>query len=182
MLAVEGGSFSKYQGQGEKALVAFLFAEGVRPAELRFRRVDIDGMDATDRLLEVIGELLAEGEGVDAVMSGSVPIAGFNLIDAGRVFERHRIPTIFVLRERPDEAAVEAALRKHFSDWRERLDIIKGAGSVREMTPDGEQLLLECVGIDDKRALRMVRSLTVFGKLPEPLRIARMVCRAAAAL
>lgn len=178
ILAVEGGSFSKYNGRATP--VAFLLTEGIRPRKLVFKSLEVDGMDATRRLLEVVEE---QGWGggehkIGVVMSSSVPIAGFNLIDARQILERLGVPTVFVLSEMPDEVAVESALRKHFKDWEARLDIIRRAGPVKRFDLEGESILLECVGIPETAALGIARQLLIFGNVPEPLRIARMACRA----
>ncbi|MBC7113319.1 MAG: DUF99 family protein [Candidatus Methanomethyliales bacterium] len=174
VLAVEGGSFRK--GVDKKAPAAFLFAEGIRPKRLIVKWVEVDGLDATERLKEAIKEGGME-EGV--IIAGSVPIAGFNLIDAKEVLKEHGLPTVFVLREIPDKEAVRAALIKHFKDWERRLKIIEGAGQLEEVVlAEGERVFIEAVGIEKDEAKKIVEGLTIFGKLPEPLRLARMVARA----
>jgi endonuclease V-like protein UPF0215 family len=174
VLAVEGGSFSK--GVDKFASVAFLLADGIRPKSLIIKRVEVDGLDATERLIETIEELNRE---VDVVMSSSIPTAGFNLLDPKEVLKKFGIPSIFVLGERPDRGAVRAALKKHFIDWGKRLKIIEGAGEFHELPLEGENpVLLECTGIKPAEAMRLVKRLTIFGRVPEPVRIARMVVRA----
>jgi len=174
VLAVEGGSFSK--GTDRTAPAAFLLTEGIQPRRLIIKRVEVDGLDATERLMETVEELDRE---VDVVMSNSIPIAGFNLLDPRRVLDRFGIPSIFVLGERPDQEAVRAALKKHFRDWRKRVTVIEGAGGFHELSLEGENpVLVECVGVKPAEAMRVVRRLTIFGRVPEPLRIARIVARA----
>lgn len=173
VLAVEGGSFRK--GLDKRAPAAFLLTEGILPKRLTVKWVEVDGLDATGRLMEVIREMgLREG----VVMSGSIPIAGFNLIDPRAVLESG-LPSIFVLTKRPNREGVRVALMKHFEDWEERMRVIDSAGEVYEaLLSDGERVFLESVGIDRERAVRIVEGLTIFGKLPEPIRLARMVARA----
>jgi endonuclease V-like protein UPF0215 family len=174
VLAVEGGSFSK--GVDRTTPAAFLLTDGIQPKRLIIKRVEVDGLDATERLMETIEELDRE---VDVVMSSSIPIAGFNLLDPKKVLERFEIPSIFVLGERPDQGAVRAALKKHFRDWEKRLAVIEGAGGFHELSLDRENsVLVECVGIKPAEAMRLVRRLTIFGRIPEPVRLARMVARA----
>jgi endonuclease V-like protein UPF0215 family len=174
VLAVEGGSFSK--GVDKFAPVAFLLTDGILPKSLIIKRVKVDGLDATERLVETIEELNGE---VDVVMSGSIPTAGFNLLDPNKILKKFGIPSIFVLGEKPDQGAVVAALKKHFIDWRKRLTIIEGAGGFHELPLDGERpVLLECTGINAKEAMQLVKRLTIFGRVPEPVRIARMIAKA----
>lgn len=173
VLAVEGGSFRK--GVDRRVPSAFLFAEGIRPKRLIVKWVEVDGLDATERLKEAIREGEMK-EGI--VIAGSVPIAGFNLIDAREVLREFGLPTVFVLRERPDKDAVRSALMRHFKDWGRRLEVIEAAGPVVEVVlAEGERIFIEAVGIGEAEAKKIVEGLTIFGKLPEPLRIARMVAR-----
>jgi endonuclease V-like protein UPF0215 family len=174
VLAAEGGSFSK--SADKTTQVAFLLTEGIQPRRLIMRRVEVDGLDATERLMETIEELDRE---VDVVMSSSIPIAGFNLLDPKKVLERFEIPSVFVLGERPDQGAVRAALKKHFRDWKKRLAVIEGVGVFHKLSLEGENpVLMECVGIKPAEAMRLVRRLIIFGRIPEPVRLARMVARA----
>ncbi|MCX8182308.1 MAG: DUF99 family protein [Candidatus Methanomethyliaceae archaeon] len=173
VLAVEGGSFRK--GVDRRVPAAFLFAEGIRPKRLIVKWVEVDGLDATERLKEAIRE---EGMREGVVIAGSVPIAGFNLIDAREVLKEFGLPTVFVLRDRPDVNAVRSALMKHFKDWKRRLEIIEAAGPIKEVSlGGGEGVFIEVVGMGEAEAKRIIEGLTIFGKLPEPLRLARMVAR-----
>ena len=109
VLAVEGGSFSKEAGK--RAIMALLLTEGIVLKRLHFTSVEVDGLDATDRLLEGMVSL---GSRPDLVLSDSIPIAGFNMINAEEIEIEAGIPTVFVLPNIPDERGVANALRKHF--------------------------------------------------------------------
>ncbi len=177
ILAVEGGSFSKEAGEAE-APVAFLLTRGTRIQGLEIGRVTVDGLDGTARVLE----FLAGHPGVDILMSGSVPIAGFNLIDPNEILFRGGVPSIFVLPGRPDREAVLRALRRHFADWQTRIAVLDGAGEIHEFVCGGKRFVLECTGIDAREALELADRLTVFGNVPEPIRLARMIARAISCL
>jgi endonuclease V-like protein UPF0215 family len=178
--------------------MALLLARGTVPERLCIRDVQADGTDATPRIIEFIRSC---ADGIDALMARSVPIAGFNYIDAGAVLRECGIPAVFVLGEEPDMEAVGGALRRHFADWEVRLRAIEGAGPVHRLRDagdggeggeggeegegeedkegrDGEALFIECVGIGVSDALALARGLTVFGTVPEPVRIAGMVAKA----
>lgn len=177
VLAVEGGSFVKEAGG--RALMAMLLTEGILPKRLEFAWVEVDGLDATEVLLERMAGLDPH---IDLVLSDSVPIAGFNMIDAGAIAQRTGVPAVFVLPERPDAEGVAAALRGHFPDWERRLAILAAAG---EPTPqrlgDGE-VHIECGRLGAGEVLRMLERITVFGKVPEPIRLARMAAKEASQL
>lgn len=177
VLAVEGGSFSK--ASGGRAVMALLLTEGIVPRRLSFNLIEVDGLDATDRLIDT---MISLGPRVDLVLSDSVPIAGFNMIDARTIEERVGKPTVFVLPDLPDAKRVDGALRKHFSDWRRRLEILAAAGELTTHRLGEGEVHLECVGIGAEDALKLLERLTVFGKVPEPIRLARMAAKEASRL
>jgi len=178
--------------------MALLLTRGTVPERLCIRDIEADGTDATPRIIEFVRSC---ADGIDALMARSVPIAGFNYIDAGAVLRECGIPSVFVLCEEPDMEAVGGALRRHFADWEGRLRAIEGAGPVHRLRDgwgwgwggggeagtvregdgegeEGEALFIECVGIGVRDALALARGLTVFGTVPEPVRIAGMVAKA----
>ena len=174
ILAVEGGSFSK--AIGGRALMALLLTEGIEPRNLSFTTIDVDGLDATEKVVRTLG---FGGASVDLVLSDSMPIAGFNMIDPRAVLEGTGTPTAFVLPRKPDAEGVENALRKHFLDWRKRLEILTAAGPlIAHKLGDGE-VFIECLGIKVSTAAGLLGRVTIFGKVPEPIRLARMMAREA---
>ncbi len=175
ILAVEGGSFSK--GGGE-APVVFLLTRGTKVQDLEVGRMTVDGLDGTERVLEFLGG----HAGVDVLMSGSVPIAGFNLIDPREILLRGGVPSVFVLEAKPDREAVLRALRRHFADWQKRIDILDGAGEAHEFVYGGKRFVIECTGIEAGEALELADRLAVFGNVPEPIRLARMIARTISSL
>jgi hypothetical protein len=177
VLAVEGGCFSKEVGG--RAVMALLLAEGIVPKRLFFTSVKIDGLDATERLLDGMMTLSSL---IDVVLSDSIPIAGFIMIDAKGIEREAGIPTVFVLPDMPDAKGVIKALRKHFPDWKQRLEILNAAGVPTTHYLGEGKVHIECMGIEVGKALKILERLTVFGKVPEPIRLARMVAREASRL
>jgi endonuclease V-like protein UPF0215 family len=177
VLAVEGGSFSK--AAGGRAVMAMLLTEGIVPKRLEFAWVEVDGLDATEALAS---RAAAFEQRLDIVLSDSVPIAGFNMIDARAIMGRVGAPVAFVLPGKPDADGVEAALKAHFPDWERRLEILAAAGQPAPHRLGDGEVYLECVGLDPRNALQVLQRLTVFGKVPEPIRLARMAAREASRL
>lgn len=78
-------------------------------------------MDATEK---IVGAIVSSKWEIEVLLSRSVPVAGFNLIDPEEILKTTGVPSVFVLEEEPDSVAVERALRKHFPDWRRRLEVL----------------------------------------------------------
>ncbi|MCQ5377700.1 MAG: DUF99 family protein [Candidatus Methanomethylicia archaeon] len=176
VLAVGGGRFSK--SSQRFCPIAFLLCRGTAPIALIIKDVEVDGLDATERALEAIAEARRLGWPPDALLAPSLPLAGFNVIDPQRIASEGGVPFIAVLRERPDDAAVRGALIRHFADADARIRILDRAGRLHSFSAEGGEAFISCCGIEADEALNLVGALTVFGKLPEPLRIALAIGRA----
>jgi uncharacterized protein len=142
--------------------------------------VTIDGTDATDRILAVLGDSPFL-DGVRAVLLDGIAVGGFNLIDLDRLHERLQRPIVTVTRHAPDFPAIHSALRKYFPrDAAARWKLVRAHPLFRLSTPEGNPLQVSAVGCTRREAGAIVRRTTVRGHIPEPLRLARLVARALA--
>ena len=140
--------------------------------------VGIDGTDATDRILSLLGGS-SFLDGVRAVLLDGIAVGGFNLIDLDRLHEKLHRPIVTVTRRAPDFPAIHDALRKYFpKDAPARWELVRAYPLFRLSVPEGNPLRLSAVGCTRAEAATIVRRTTVRGNLPEPLRLARLVARA----
>ncbi|MBC7121057.1 MAG: DUF99 family protein [Candidatus Methanosuratus sp.] len=173
-MSVCGGKVNPFK-KGKTQMV-LLTAAGIRPLKVSVADIDIDGMDATETVVRCI---LESRWRIEVLLAKSIPIAGFNLIDPEEVLKRTGLPSVFVLGREPDSAAVEEALRRHFADWERRLSVIRKPTGLRIFETQGcGKVLLEFYGISSEEAFRIVSDLTIFGKIPEPLRVCCMLAKA----
>lgn len=156
--------------------MALLLSEGIKPVELKVTDIMADGLDASDKIIRFITEV---DRGIEALIASSVPIGGFNMIDPAEIFLRTKTPSVFILGEQPREGEVEGALRRHFPDWERRVAILKSAGAPRRFEIAGAgEVYLSCYGLTPDEGFRIALELTVFGKVPEPLRVCCMIAKA----
>jgi uncharacterized protein len=140
--------------------------------------IEIDGTDATERILSLLGGSPFL-DGVRAVLLDGIAVGGFNLVDLDRLYEKLQRPIVTVTRRAPDFPAIHAALRKYFPrDAAARWRLIRAHPLFRLATPEGNPLRVGAVGCTRAEAAAIVRRTTVRGNLPEPLRLARLVARA----
>jgi len=169
-VGVEDGSFIKGRTKATH-LVGVLF-KGTEIDNVRITRILVDGFDATQKLIKLIHKW-----SFDAVFLAGVSFAGFNTIDPAIINETFKVPVIVVVRTKPNNKNVKWALQKHFKDWRRRWNVFSKLGSVYKVTPlSGERpLYVEVLGANIKWACNLIRALTVYGKIPEPLRVAKII-------
>lgn len=176
-LAFEDGPFTGSSGvKASRAPLIAVLTKGFFISKVAAAYLKVDGLDATEVMIGLEERLKGEE---DVIFLHGVAYAGFNVVDIQRLWRRVRRPIILVLRSKPNPKAVKRALMKHFRDWEERLQIISQAGAPKtfEISP-GTPLFFEAIGIEAEEAQAFIRGFTIFGKIPEPLRIARILAEA----
>lgn len=155
------------------SLVAVWFS-GVRIADVRLATVHVDGLDSTDAILRLVSKRRA-----DMIFLSGASFAGFNVVDCRRIYSVLRIPIIVVSREKPNNASVRFALRKHFRDWKTRWRLVRKLGRIHAFASRASEqpLYFEAVGISPKNAKTVICSLCTTSRVPEPIRVAGIVAK-----
>jgi len=172
-LGVEDGSFDAFTRNG-KVLLCFTFMKENKLLDLHFSWIKIDGLDATEKLLSILNEYET-----DIVILGGVSYAGFNLIDAHRVYEITSIPVIVFSGKKPNMLSVERALRRNFNDWKKRLEIIKKLGQIYSFKSkkNWPSIYFEAVGINESDCEKILIYTADLCRIPEPVRIAGLIAK-----
>jgi len=175
VVGVEDGGFSRNIAQRREALlVAVNMLECVWICGVKVELVKVDGLDATEKLISAL-----RSWEFDVVMLAGVSFAGFNLIDPTIVYEKYGKPVIIVVRKKPNNVAVKKALKEHFEDWRVRWAIFEGLGPVYAVSSFSNEspIYFEVVGTEPKWACKLIQASAVLCRIPEPLRVARLIAR-----
>jgi endonuclease V-like protein UPF0215 family len=172
VVGVEDGSFQK--NVTKNALFVAVLVTGAKIEHTKAFKITVDGLNATERLSANIRDWA-----FDAVLLSGISFAGFNLIDPLKVSEAFGKPLIIVSGTRPNNKIVKKALRAHFEDWQTRWTIFEKLGPVHKtVTLFGKRsVYLETVYATVEWASQLVCALAFWGRLPEPLRVARLIAR-----
>jgi len=140
-------------------------------------RCRVGGMDATDSVIDMVRRLSRED--LSAIMLNGCIISWFNIIDLNRVYEETQLPVICVSYY-PSEG-IRHYIEKYFpSDWKTRIEMYERLGERKEyVNKNGFKIYLRWVGLEEDEALGLVNRYTMFGRVPEPLRVAKLVAHAA---
>ncbi len=172
LLGIDDGPVSK--GSSDGVVVVGVVMEGGDLVEgVAMTRFPVDGENATGFLAEWIRSLRVR-PALHGVLLGGITIAGLGVIDLVALAEAVEVPTIAVNRRNPSDHQLERALRA--AGLEERLVIVDR--SPPALRP-GTRVYLSCAGIEPDEAARLVRACTTKSDLPEPLRIAHLIARAA---
>lgn len=133
-------------------------------------RVRRDGADATRRLAELVaGSKFAPQ--LQLVMLQGIALGGFNVVDIHGLHAALGTPVLVVARRAPRMELIREALVGRVPGGRRKWALVERAG---EMEPCGG-LFVQRAGLTLEAAGEVVRRFSVYGRLPEPLRVAHLI-------
>ena len=174
VLGVDDGVFVPHS-KGVATVVGVVYRGGYWLDGVMRTEVEIDGMDATEKIASMITASPHYGQ-LRVVMLNGVTFAGFNMVDIKKLFERVRLPVITVTREKPDFDDIRRALR-NLPEYENRLEAMENAGKLIEVhTRDAERAVyVQIVGISEKDAEKILKSTSTRSNIPEALRVAHII-------
>lgn len=143
-----------------------------------FDEITVGGMDATEGVLRVFDSL--QRDDINVMMLNGCVISWFNIIDIKAVYDRLRIPVICVTYE--ESEGLEEHIAKHFDATERdyRIEAYKRLGyRVAVKLHTNYEVLIRFLGLEKKEAAAVLKKFTTHGRVPEPLRVAKIAARAA---
>jgi endonuclease V-like protein UPF0215 family len=176
VIGFDDGTFSlSFKLERRKTVLFGVVMKGSREVVGAVSRwITVDGTDATEKLIDAVNR--SRFRDLRVILLKGITYGGFNVVDLEKLHRETGLPVIVVVRKRPDLNAMELALRKHFPDWRERVELLRKAPPLFEMIPG--KLYLQALGVSRDVALEVVRVTTKTGLIPEPLRLAHIMASA----
>ena len=170
------GIAESFSGRTSSTMAGVVMRKDLRIDGIALATLTVGGTDATGAVLGIIASLARRDINL-AMLSGSV-IAWYNILDPEAISERTGLPLIVVTYE--DSGGLEGDIAHHFPGDEDRLRAYRKLG---ERLPvdlgEGSRVFIRPFGISPEDAGRVLRDFTRDGKVPEPVRVARLVARAA---
>jgi len=168
------GISESYAGRTRSTLAGVVMRKDLRIDGFCSGHVTVGGMDSTETILAMIRGL--DRRDINIVLLSGCVIAWFNVIDVQRIADESGIPVICVTYEESDGLLDD--LRYHFPGDDERLQAYTRLGERMPLDlGDNRTIYLRVAGIGYSDAARFCRDFTFEGKIPEPLRVARLLAR-----
>jgi len=182
-LGLDDGYFPpEYKGRKGKTILAGVVTKNSLPIDLVIRLIEIDGLDATEKSIDICLEVSQKHE-IKAIFTDGVTYGGFNIINPEELSRECNIPVIVIFRHELDLKRIEAALSKHFLDWKSRFRIISQIYSkVLKVSTKRGVLRITCIGIEHSKCIDVVSKLQTAFPEPQPLKIADLTASALAKL
>jgi len=168
------GIAESYAGRVSSTLAGVVMRKDLRIDGFAFGHATVGGMDATDAVIRMVQDL--DRQDINAIMLSGCVISWFNVMDPGAIAEAAGAPVICVTYEDSDGLAGD--IRHHFPDDARRIEAYARLGDRHPVSvKDGGRIYLRSWGISDDDAAVLCRDFTLDGKIPEPLRVARLCAR-----
>lgn len=174
VLGIDDGVFTPHT-KGVVDVIGVVFRGGYWLDGVMRTQVEIDGMDATEKIASMIVES-PHYDQLRVIMLNGVTMAGFNVIDIDELYDKVKLPVIAVTRNKPNFDDIERALQ-NLPYSQERWKAIERAGKIVEVcTRSGEEpVYVHVAGISEEDAKRILRSTSTRSNVPEALRVAHLV-------
>jgi hypothetical protein len=170
------GIAESYTGRQYSTLSGIVMRKDLIIDGSAFTCVTVGGLDATDAILAIVRAL--NRRDVNVILLSGCVISWFNVIDPEAIVCTSGIPVICVTYE--DSTGLEEDIRRHFPTDSVRLNAYRKLGQRSAVIlPDGQTMYIRSWGITFPDAARICIDFTHDGKIPEPLRVARLCARAA---
>jgi len=141
---------------------------------ITFTKISLGGLDATDGVIRIYENL--DRSDINLIMIGGAIIALYNIIDLEKVYHHLKIPIICVTYRRSE--GIEENLRR-LPEANKRIEIYRRLGDRREMVlKTGYRVFVRWYGLREREVTTLLNRFTRFGRVPEPIRVARLCARA----
>jgi len=138
--------------------------------------IEVDGEDATEKIQTMI-EQSKHNKQLNLIMTRGITIAGFNYIDIKKLYEKTGLPVISVVDRKPNFEKIRSAI-KNVVNWEERYKVITNSSLIREIQSSEEPVFIQSIGFKEEEIATFLKKVTVVGRIPEPIRVARLIARA----
>jgi hypothetical protein len=168
------GIAESYTGRSISTLAGVVMRKDLRIDGFTFSTATVGGMDATESILHMVNQL--NRRDINVIMLSGCVISWFNITNPARIAQETGIPVICVTYE--DSEGLYEDILFHFPDDNERISAYENLGERTSVELHTHHtIFIRCWGLDQLDAGRLCNDFTLEGKIPEPLRVARLCAR-----
>ncbi|MDG7014284.1 MAG: DUF99 family protein [Nitrososphaerota archaeon] len=141
-------------------------------------RTEVGGDDATRSIVALFRRL--HRNDVNVILVSGAILSLYNIVDVDALSARTGVPAICLTYK--ETAGIEGAIRRHFPEGAdEKLDAYRRLGErVGVKLRTGRVVFVRTAGLGSE-AKRVLDAFTLQGSVPEPVRVAKLLARAAMA-
>jgi endonuclease V-like protein UPF0215 family len=151
--------------------------QGVRPVSIYRTEIEIDGQNATEKLIELVKN---NDKHVQFILTHSITFGGFNLINLNKIYNEVGKPIIAVNERNVDIDLVIKTIKQKFPiTFKQKIQNIIDAGNLfhsQIQTAGGiSDIYFHSKGIDNDKVESLLQKVCIDSKLPECVRLAHLI-------
>ena len=156
-------------------LAGVVMRADLRVDGLAYARANVGGDDATEAVLNLYRQL--DRTDVNALLLSGLAISWFNIIDLKEISERIQTPVICLTYE--ESPGLEDYIREYFPQPEEKLHRYAASGErTSVLLKTGFEVYVRAFGTTIEETRILLDKFTRDGRVPEPVRVARLAARA----
>ncbi len=180
ILGIDDAPFSRFEDE-TVLIVGAVFRGADYIDAVLSTRAEVDGIDATQKLANMINESRTKDQ-LRCIMLDGITIGGFNVVNINALCKTTGLPVLVFIKDLPDFKAIKNAL-KNLEDGDDRMKIIEAAGKIYECEIKNKdvgitgKVYFQVAGTDAETARKILKLTCQHGFVPEPLRIAHIIAQ-----
>ncbi|MEW5896394.1 MAG: DUF99 family protein [Nanoarchaeota archaeon] len=135
-------------------------------------RVEVDGEDATIKLIDLVNKSKFKAQ-TRAIFLDGIALGGFNVVNINSLHKHTGIPVLAIVRKRPDFITLEKTLKRLGMD--RKYQLMEKAGQPKEVKLKQGKLFIQTAGIGFEKAEKILRLCCTRSYLPEAIRAAHLI-------
>ena len=169
------GIAESYSGREQSVICGVAMRKDLRIDGVGFNTVTVGGTDATDSVLSLVKKLARSD--INVLLLGGCVISLYNIIDPSRLCRELDLPVICVTYEASEGLIND--IENHFPGDNDRISMYHRLGErFPVLLKTGRTVYIRSWGLIDADAAKICDEFTLDGKIPEPIRVARLSARA----
>jgi uncharacterized protein len=147
---------------------------------LALGRASVGGDDATSSISSLCRRFRRND--INLLMVSGCILSLYNIVDVDGLAQRTKLPVVCLTYR--ETSGIEDAIARHFPDRKEeKLAAYRKLGERKRLAlGSGHSVFVRTSGVSDEKAGVVVDTFTLQGSVPEPVRVARLLARAADSL
>ena len=167
VIGIDDSPFDKFR-QKDALVVGVIMRGGSWIEGILSTRVDVDGANATDKIIQMINICKFKPQ-LQCIFLNGIAVAGFNVIDIRKLNNKTGLPVVIIIRNMPDIQKIKRALIRLKS--KNNIKLIEKAGKVVKIN----NVFVQLAGIKEYEAREILGIVCTRSLLPEPLRLAHII-------
>ncbi len=137
--------------------------------------VEVDGIDATERIAQMI-LISRHFKQLRIIMLHGLTFAGMNIVDLRTLYDMTQLPTIVVMDRKPRMADFEEAIEK-LENSQLRKTALNAAGEITQIRTklNAKPIYVQFIGLKLDQLKEVMNVSCTRSRLPEPIRVAHMI-------